>query len=196
MPIAVRLLLAALVALPICAQEAATGVTPVWDVRSYMKSLVDDVKKMEHLINRADPEYWVAKGAPSAYVQQQKSAQVSMQHLIASTEKLSTDPEHLVSAIDTLFQLEKMELFLGSLREGIRKYQNSSLADDISHALTANLLHGERLRQHIQDLAVTREQEFKVINQEAQRCRGMISQQAPPEPPRTPARKKRRQAPK
>lgn len=161
----------------------AGGITPEWDVRSYMASLVADVQRMRSLVNRVDAPHWVSRGAPDAYLQQSKSAQESMEHLVAATEALSKQPEGLTAALEAFFQLERMELLITSLNNGVRKWQSEYTANEISQSLSANMVHRDRLRQHIRDLATARESEFRIMNEEAQRCRGTLTQAPPPPTP-------------
>jgi hypothetical protein len=75
--------------------------------------------------------------------------------------------------------MEGVEAILGSLRDGIRKYQNPELATQLTRLMAETSNNRDKLRNHIQDLAATREQEFNVMDQEAQRCRGiMVTQPA------------------
>jgi hypothetical protein len=163
------------------AQSQPSGVTAEWDVRANMQSLAADVRKLEPLLKHANPADWLKQGAPGTYVKQLESSQASVQYLVAATDKLAQEPEKLTTALDAYFQMERMDLLLGSLREGIRKYQSPDLANMLSAAYAANSVHRDRLRQHIRDLAGTREEELRIVNLEAQRCRGMLSQQAPAE---------------
>jgi hypothetical protein len=163
----------------VAAPQAPGGVTPEWDVRSNMAAMAQDLRKLEPLLKQVSPAEWVAKGAPEVYVRQLQSAQAGLQGLIAAATKLATQPERLAPAIDAYFQMERMELLLASLGEGIRKYQDSEMADTLARSYAENTVHRDRLRQHIRDIADTREQEFQVANQEAQRCREMMLRQTP-----------------
>ena len=174
-----------------CAQTTE-GVAAVWDVRANIASLVADVQKVEPLLRRVDAPHWVTKGAPEAYVRQHASAQAALQQLILATQRLAQDPEKIPATVDVYFELERMELLMNSLRDGVRKYQSDDLANMFTQVMGTNILHRDRLRQHIRDLAIARENEFKIANEEAQRCRGMLTRQAPA--PTPPARSKSRSA--
>jgi hypothetical protein len=115
-------------------------------------------------------------------VKQLDSARASARSLVAATSLLAQQPEKLPVALDAFFQMERMELLLTSLRDGIRKYQSGDLADHLNQAFAKDVVHRDRLRQHIRDLASLREQEFQIANEEAQRCRGMLTRQTAPEP--------------
>jgi len=147
-----------------------------------MGALAADIKNLEPLLNSVNPQEWMAKGAPAAYVKQLDSARASARSLVAATSLLAQQPEKLPVALDAFFQMERMELLLTSLRDGIRKYQSGDLADHLNQAFAKDVVHRDRLRQHIRDLASLREQEFQIANEEAQRCRGMLTRQTAPEP--------------
>src|SRR5688572_12253238 len=91
------------------------SVAAEWDVRSYMSALVEDVHKLRSLLNRVDAPHWVSRGAPEAYIQQSKSSLEAMEILVTATEDLSKQPEKLPAALETFFQLERMELLVTSL---------------------------------------------------------------------------------
>jgi hypothetical protein len=168
---------------PAAATVAATqeGITSDWDVKGKMLALANDVARIEDLLARTRPNEWVAKGAPDAYVQQLESCKSSFQLLMESAGKLAKEPERLSAALETLFRMDSMDTLLTSLQGGIRRYQGPSLADDIMRFIADNSHHRDVLRQHSVDLATTRENEFKVISSEAQRCRAELARKDAPE---------------
>ena len=170
-----------------------TGVAPEWDVRSNMTELSADVAKLQPLLEQLQPREWVNKGAPDTYVKQLQSASASLQHLIAATAALGADPDKLSTALDAFFKMEKMELLLGSLKDGARRYQSPALADRITAAVAANSVHRDRLRQHVSELAAAREQELEIMDQEAQRCRGTLSREGAATPADTRGTRNRRE---
>ena len=107
------------------------------------------------------------------------------QTLKRSSDNLVHEPARLTTAMDTYFRLQDLEGSLGSLIEGVRKYQNPALADLLRGVLAENDSSRRQLRQYVVDLAATKEQEFKVVDKEAQRCRESVTR-----PGGAPARKK------
>lgn len=181
MKFAFSILLACLSAMAF-AQTAAppAGVSSEWDVRKLLDSLDSQAEHLKPVMDQIKPETWVAKGAPEAYVAQGKSAQAELRYLLASSQALSRDPEKLTLALDTYLRMQAMESTLGSLIEGIRKYQNPALADLAQALVTENSTNRDRLSQYLRDLAAQKEQEFQVADHEAQRCRGMLLSQPAP----------------
>jgi hypothetical protein len=162
-------------------QPQADGIAAAWDVKSRMAAMAADVGRIEDLLRRVRPNEWIAKGAPDAYLRQLESSQNSMQLLIANTEKLAKEPEKLSVCLDALFRMDNMDLLLQSLQAGVRRYQGPSLADDIVRFMADNSRHRDMLRQHSVELAAARENELKIIDAEAQRCRTELARKNEPE---------------
>jgi len=156
------------------------GVIGAWDAASQVRALAQRAKGLEPVLAEVKPEAWIAKGAPEAYVRQLQSTQLEMRNLVASADRFARRPEQLSAALDTYFLMQDMEQLANSLAEGVRKYQSGELADQLVQALVANGLDREQLRSYILDLARMSEQEFQVVNEEAQRCRATISRQSDP----------------
>ncbi len=168
----------------------SSGIIGSWDAVSQVKSLAQRAKALEPVLAAIDPEAWIEKGAPQAYVRQLQSTQLEMRNLVGSADRFARRPEQLSAALDTYFLMQSMEQLAGSLAEGVRKYQSGDLADQLVQALVSNSMDKEQLKSYILDLTRMREQEFQVVNEEAQRCRAMISRQSDP-----PRRSRLQQAP-
>ncbi|HEV8145800.1 MAG TPA: hypothetical protein VGP79_05450 [Bryobacteraceae bacterium] len=185
----VPLLFAALIA---PAQTAAPqGVTAEWDISQMLDALASQAKRLKPILDQLNPQEWVAKGAPDAYVSQWRYAQTELVYLTDSAKALGKQPERLTLALDTLFRVQSLETRLTSLVDGVRNYQNPAVGDLLVGVLGENSTNRDRLRQYITDLAANKEQEFEIADKEAQRCRGMLGKQAPaPKPAAPPIRKK------
>lgn len=142
-----------------------------------MNTLAEQARKLQPVLSEAKPDRWTANGAPESYIQQLKITQVNVSGLIAATDRLAREPEKMTAALDAYFRMEGVEAMLGSIRDGIRKYQNPELARELTRLMAETSNNRDKLRAHIQDLAATREQEFQVMDQEAQRCRGILVKQ-------------------
>ena len=177
------------------AQQPAAGVSPIWDIRQDMTSLGAQIRALQPMVDNIKPETWLSQGAPSAYVKQMASLQSGIQYLLGSTEKLAKEPERLTTALDAYFRMQYVELLINSLRDGVRKYQSPDLAEILNGLVTASSNNKEKLRTHIMDLAAVRETEMNVMDQEAQRCRAMLSRM-PIEPPPSQKRKSKKTEPK
>jgi hypothetical protein len=151
--------------------QAPTGVAASWDVSRSVGELAAQVAQLKPLVGRLTPQNWVQKGAPEAYVAQWQGAQQELGYLDQTTKTLEKQPEKLTAALDVYFRLQGVEWRLQSLVEGARKYQNPAAGDQLAEALGANATKRDQLRQYITDLATQNEQEFAVVEREAQRCR-------------------------
>jgi hypothetical protein len=164
--------------LPALAQSTASaGVSSEWDVRKLLDNLSVQAEHLKPIIDQVHPEAW--QGAPDAYIAQWKSARAELGYFLSSSGALAKDPERLTLALDTYFRMQAMESTLGSLVEGVRKYQNPALAEIAQTFVSENSVNRDRLRQYISDLAGQKEQEFQLVDREAQRCRAMQLNPAP-----------------
>lgn len=165
---------------PLFAQ--APGVVAEWDIRKNIQDVVADTNRLRPIIEQIKPKEWVAKGAPQAYLVQWDKTRIQVDGLAGSAGLLSKDPEKISAALDTFFRLQYVEMMLNSLAEGVRKYQNPALADLITGIVSSQAANRQKLQQYVVDLAATKEQEFAIIDKEAQRCRGALTRQ-PVRPP-------------
>jgi hypothetical protein len=174
------------------AQPAApapqTGVETEWDLRKLLDALVTGAARLKPLMEQVNPQNWSDKQGAASYMPQWKSAQNEIQYLAHSTQDLSKEPERLTLALETYFRLQAIQNAVGSLNEGIRRYQNPAVADLLQGAVVENATNRERLKAYITELAQTKEQELKIMDKEAQRCRAMLTKQPAPAPSR-PGRK-------
>ena len=169
--------LLALASLAIFAQGQNPGVQAEWDIGKTIDSLSSQAKRLKPVLDQLTPQDWIQKGAPDTYVAQWKAGEAELGYLVDSAKALEKEPERLTLALDTYFRLQGLEMRLGSLAEGVRKYQNPAVADLLVGLVAENSSNRDKLRQYITDLAATKEQEFKIVDQEAQRCRGVLTRQ-------------------
>jgi uncharacterized membrane protein YccC len=160
---------------PLCAVAQQAGVPTDWDVQKLVIAIAEQSARIQPLVEQVRPKEWVAKGASDTYVQQWDSAHAQAQTVKLSADNLVREPERLSAALDTYFRLQNLEVVLTSLIDGVRKYQNPALADLLRSVLSENNASRQQLRQYLVDLAAIKEQEFKVMDEEAQRCRESIS---------------------
>ncbi len=178
-----------LVFLSIARAQSPAGVSAEWDISRTVAALSDQATRLKPILDQLTPKEWVAKGAPETYVAQWKGAQDELGYLANSAKALEKQPERLTLALDTYFRLQSIEARLNSLVDGVRNYQNPAVGDLLIGVLAENSSNRDKLRQYITDLAVTKEQEFQIVDKEAQRCRGVLSHQ----PATKPAQKKNNQ---
>ena len=144
-----------------------------------LKEIAAHAGRLVTVLDKADPAGWVQQEAAEAYVAQWKSARAQSQALAGDASELARDPEKLPAALKTFFRMQSLEFMLGSLGEGIRRYQGPPVADALAGVAAENGANRERFQRYIVELAAQREQEYQIMDHEAQRCRALLSQEAP-----------------
>lgn len=172
-----------LTAAALSAQPAA-GIPPEWETRKLIDSLVNNARKLAPLVEQVEPAGWKEKGAPDAYQAQWKSVRTALGGVQFASEQLAKEPTRLSFALDALFRLDGLNVYLGSLATGVRRYQNPALADLLLGVADENSANRESLKQYALDLASSKEGELKVMEAEAQRCLSIIVKQPPPPQPK------------
>jgi hypothetical protein len=163
----------------------APSVTAEWDVSQSAAALSTQAARLGPILEQLTPAEWVRKGAPQAYVEQWQSARQELQSLAESARLWGRQPDKLSAALDTFFRLQALETRLTSLAGGVRNYQNPAVGELLIAVMGENSGNREWLRQYITDLAAQKEQEFLVVDKEAQRCRSTLIRQ----PAAAPAKK-------
>jgi hypothetical protein len=159
--------------------QTTPGVDNEWDVKTLLDSLAGEAARLKPILDQLKPQDWVNQGAPDGYMMQSRVAQNEVGYLMTSAQNLQQQPERLTLALDVYFRMLAMESTLNSLVEGIRKYHNPAIADLLKDVMRQNSTNREKLKLYVVDLAGTKEQEFKIVDEEAQRCRGVLSRQTP-----------------
>ncbi|MEX2260382.1 MAG: hypothetical protein WD696_00445 [Bryobacteraceae bacterium] len=174
-----------LATLAIPGRAPAQGVAAEWDFRKTLEEIAAYTKRLDSVLDQLKPKEWVLKGASETYVSQWTISRDQGQALAQSGRELHDRPEKLTVALDMYFRLDALNTRLGSLSEGVRNYHNPAVADLLLGIVSENSACTQRLRQYVVDLAALKEDEFKVADQEAQRCRGFLSRQPAQAKPRT-----------
>jgi hypothetical protein len=165
------------------------GLAPEWEIGKVYSAISEHAKRLIPIIDQIDPKSWVAKGASPAYVTQWDSARIQAKAVADSAQALAQPPLKLSPAIELVFRLQALETALGSLGEGLIRYQNPATAELLAGVVAENGASRDHLQQFVVELAAEREAEFAIADQEAQRCRGFLARQPPAQgaPPKRPA---------
>jgi hypothetical protein len=164
---------------------AAPGLETAWEIAPVLQELSAHAVRLLPLLEKLDTETWVEKGASDTYTAQRNSAREQASALSTESKALAASPEKLSGSLQVLFRLQALESMLGSLAEGARRYQNARDAQALAVVSTQSGAGRERLQRYIVNLAAQREQDLEVMDREAQRCRGILTQA----PPRTTRKK-------
>lgn len=170
------------------AQAPAPSVAAPWDINKVIADFSAAASRVKPILDQLTPQQWVQKGAPATYVTQWQSARQEMDYVTNSAQAFGRDPEKLTRALDAYFRWEALQARLNTLVEGVRKYQNPAVGDLLVSVLSQNASNHDQLRQYITDLASQKEEESTVLDQEAQRCRGVLNRQTAPAKKAPPAK--------
>ncbi|MGH9584274.1 MAG: hypothetical protein ACRD4O_15220, partial [Bryobacteraceae bacterium] len=164
------------------AQERAAeaGLEEPGDARSIIAGILKDNEQMKPLLDSMNPQAWYdKKGAPSTYILQRQTAQRQLNDVLYSAQLLSRKTGDLSLALDTYFRIEALEVTARSLDEGAREYGSRANADKLQDLIARNFDSRQRLRDYLRDLAANLQQNFKIADEEAQRCRAAASESRP-----------------
>jgi hypothetical protein len=149
----------------------AQGVTAPWDFKKTLESLQSYGDRLKPVIDQLKPKEWMTQGAPEGYEDQRKQVLLQLQGITFVAQKLAADNERLTLALDLFLRIETFDLSLQSLAEGVRTYHNPAVAELLVGMRNENGNARRALRTYIVELAETKEQEFKIVDAEAQKCR-------------------------
>jgi len=156
------------------------GIRSEWDIRSTLDAISSHAGRLLPVLEQVRPRDWVEKGASETYIQQFETCRIQTEAIRTVAANLGREPEKLTVALDTFLRLQGLETMLGSLAEGVRRYQNPALADLLGAMVAENNRARQQLHQYVVDLVALKEQEFDVMAREAQRCRSILTRQPRP----------------
>jgi hypothetical protein len=158
------------------AAQAPAGLEASWEIAAVLQEIGNHAARLLPELDKVNAQSWVEKGASETYAEQLKSSREQARALADGAKTLARNPEHLSAALELFFRIQGVETMLTSLQEGVRKYQSPAEADKIARMVAENGANRNRLQQYIVNLASAREQEFQVMDREAQRCRAVVTQ--------------------
>ncbi|MDQ6676281.1 MAG: hypothetical protein M3Z09_03190 [Acidobacteriota bacterium] len=180
-----RALLILIAAFPLPAQQAVTE----QDATKAIDAISGYAARLQPIMEQVKPKEWMEKGAPDTYIAQWNSGMAQLQGLSAVAMALAPHPDRLQDLLPVLFRIQMLEITAGSLGEGLRRYQNPALAELLSGTLAESTPSRETLQRYAIELAAEKDKEFQLVDQEAQRCRGSLTREAPRRAPRSSAPK-------
>jgi len=160
-------------------QQKPAGLESDWDIAVVLGEIGAHAGRLLTALDRVEAQAWIEKGASETYAAQLQSSRDQAKALADGAKSLAKSPERLSAAIELYFRIQGLETMLGSLEQGIRKYQDPALAGQLVRLEAENGTNRDRFQRYIVELASQREQELQVMDKEAQRCRGVITQTAP-----------------
>ena len=164
-------------------QAPAAGLENPWEIAPVIQELSDHAGRLLPVLNKVDVRSWVQKGASDTYAAQLQSSKEQAQALQSEAKALAASPERLSMGLQVLFRVQALDSMLASLGEGVRRYQNAKDAGDLAKLAAEAGAGRDRLQRYLVNLAAEKERDLQIMDQEAQRCRGIMTQ-APPKTPR------------
>lgn len=159
------------------AQQQPAGLEPDWDIGVILQEMSAHAVRLLPVLDRLEVKAWVEKGASATYAAQLQSSKEQARAFADGARELARNPEKLPVALELLFRIQGLETMVGSLEEGTRKYQDPALAETLASLTAENGANRDRFQKYIVNLAAEREQQFQVMDREAQRCRGILTAQ-------------------
>jgi hypothetical protein len=159
--------------------SSAAGMTDD-EVAAIFNRLSQRAARMAPMLEQLHPNDWIARGASDTYLAQWNSTLEQFRAIQSDMSALAQHPERLTESMKALFRMQSTNQALDSLMGGTRKYQNPALADLIESVAAEANGDIDRFEKHLVELADEKEQQFTVVDREAQRCRATLSRQPAP----------------
>lgn len=162
------------------APEALAGLETPWSIAPVIQEIGAHFGRLLEALNRIDTKAWVAKGASETYGQQLESCKAQAKAVSDAAALLARNPEQLAADLELFFRFQAVETMLGSIEEGMRKYQSPRDAEALASLQAEEGANRDRFQRYIIALAADRERQLKITDEEAQRCRAMFTTTIPP----------------
>jgi hypothetical protein len=157
----------------------AAGLETPWEMAPVLQELSAHAARLLPALEKVNPRAWIEKGASDTYVAQRQSALEQTRAVEAEAKALAASPERLSAGLQLLFRVQALDSMLGSLSDGVRRYQAPRDAQELAKLAAESGAGRDRLQRYLVNLASQREKDYEVMDREAQRCRGIVTQ-APP----------------
>lgn len=167
------------------APAQSAGLEADWDIAPILQQISAFATNLTPALEKLDPQVWASKGASETYLRQLQSSKEQARALADQAKALMRNPEKLSASLEVLFRIQGLDTMLRSLVEGVRRYQSPGEAAALETIAVQDGAGRDRLQSYIVNLASEREHDLDVMDREAQRCRGLVSQ-SPSKPVRKP----------
>lgn len=155
--------------------SSSAGLENAWDIAPAIQAIAAHAERLIPALDRVDARAWINQGASETYLQQLESSKQQASALADGARMLARDPERLSVGLVVLFRIQGLENMMGSLEEGLRKYQSQAAAQELASLGAQNGADRDRLQTYLVNLAAAQEQQYQVMDKEAQRCRSVLS---------------------
>jgi hypothetical protein len=162
------------------ASQPPAGLETDWEMAPVLEEISAHAGRLLPQLDRVDVRSWINKGASETYLEQLESSKQQARALADGAKDLAHNPEKLSAGLVVLFRVQALEAMLGSLVDGLRRYQNADEAARLASLSAENGANRNRFQHYLVDLAADQEQRLEVMDKEAQRCRGLLAAPVPP----------------
>ncbi len=160
---------------PAPADPQPAGFETSWEIAPVFTEISAHAGRLGAALDRIDAQAWVKKGASDTYAAQLDSSRQQARALGAEAKMLAANPDKLPAALVLLFRIQGLDAMMVSIEEAMRKYQSPADAQALAGLAAENGINRDRLQHYIVNLASEREQDLKVMDEEAQRCRSAVT---------------------
>jgi hypothetical protein len=158
--------------------QADAGLESPEEARALVRAVLKEEDQFKPLLDTLDPQSWASKkGAPTTYVAQWWAAQQQARDLDLVAKLFLQHIDSLKAAMDLYFWMEALETSARALNEGAQRYADRPQAEELATFVARNFDSRQRFREYMKDLATNVEQNYKVADEEAQRCRAVMSKE-------------------
>lgn len=165
---------------PAAGAVPSLGLESPEEARAIVNTSLTEIDALKPVLASLHPDIWYQqKGAPSTYVVQWQTAQREVDYVDTVGRQFLRQVESLPVALDLYYRMEALEATVRSVNEGAQRYGEPATSGKLAAFVGKSFDRRQRFRDYIRDLATNLEQNYKVADDEAQRCRAIISREPP-----------------
>ncbi len=160
---------------PAPANPQPAGFETAWEIAPVFTEISAHAGRLAAALEKIDGQAWVKKGASDTYVSQLDSSRQQARALGTEAKALAANPDKLSAALVVLFRIQGLDAMLTSIEEAMGRYQGPAAAQALAGLAAENGANRDRVQNYVVNLASEREQDLKVMDEEAQRCRSAVT---------------------
>ena len=160
---------------PAPSNSPSSGLEMPWEITPVIQEIGSHADRLLTALDRVDAKRWVEKGASETYAGQLQSCKEQTRALSDGAKALARSPEQLAASIELFFRIQSIEAMLGSIQEGMRKYQSAADAQALAGVGAEGAANRDRFQRYIVALAADRDKQLAIMDKEAQRCRATLT---------------------
>jgi hypothetical protein len=156
------------------------GLEAPWEITPVIQELGAHAGRLLAVLEKTDPKPWIENGASETFAAQAVTGREQARALATEAAALAKNPERLSAALQVLFRVQALDSITRMLAQGAARYGRDGEAQDLAALQAESGAGRDRVQAYVVNLAAQREREYLVMDQEAQRCRGIVTAPAKP----------------